>query len=490
MPAPALAADAPAQVVIGDAALPGGIQAPDADLPAAGSVTVGALGSFGYRKGLLNDAHVMQRLSGDVAVAYAPIKYLAVALSLDGRYDRHTHTGGASDTDSGTVGDPHLVIRGGAPAGPLAIGAQVDIWVPGKDAPSVDFGATTIDARALLAFPLGPAHGSLSFGYRYDNSAKSVGDAALLSNADRVSLGVSDEDAIVGSVHVQLPLGTGFVAIEGNTAIQGGTSIFGGAISGGMHFNRTWSGLAFIEYEYQSDLGPGAVPPLREYPAAITGGLALSAHFGGAAAAAAGPSVVVENEQPKDVVVDETADLNGQVNDEAGKPVVGAKVTVTLRTHSANVVTDESGKFSVPKLPIGKTAAGVTTLDDTGADVTVDVDGKKPAHTTLTLAKGANHLQPIQLEPVLPPGQLRAVIKSLASGKPVANAKVSIVGSTGEGGTGAPREIASGTDGTFQIDLPPGQYKLVITAPGFAPQQLDVTIDPNGVAIKNIDLHR
>jgi len=29
-----------------------------------------------------------------------------------------------------------------------------------------------------------------------------------------------------------------------------------------------------------------------------------------------------------------------------------------------------------------------------------------------------------------------------------------------------------------------------VTSPGLHEQQLDVTIDPNGVAIKNIDLHK
>jgi hypothetical protein len=40
------------------------------------------------------------------------------------------------------------------------------------------------------------------------------------------------------------------------------------------------------------------------------------------------------------------------------------------------------------------------------------------------------------------------------------------------------------------VDLPPGHYKITVTAHGLAQQQLDVNIDPNGVAIKNIELHK
>ena len=82
--------------------------------------------------------------------------------------------------------------------------------------------------------------------------------------------------------------------------------------------------------------------------------------------------------------------------------------------------------------------------------------------------------------PLLPPGQLRGVVRSLPGGKAVANATITIVGSKQKAETGA--------DGTFQIDLAPGQYKIKVTSRGLKDQELDVTIDPNGVAIKNIDL--
>ncbi len=103
----------------------------------------------------------------------------------------------------------------------------------------------------------------------------------------------------------------------------------------------------------------------------------------------------------------ETADVTGVVFDETGKPVVGAKVTVQLKNNTGTTVTDGRGTYTVAKLPIGKTLDGKTLLDDTAAQVDVEVASKKPGTTTLTLAKGVNPAPPITLDPQLPPGQLR-----------------------------------------------------------------------------------
>ena len=40
------------------------------------------------------------------------------------------------------------------------------------------------------------------------------------------------------------------------------------------------------------------------------------------------------------------------------------------------------------------------------------------------------------------------------------------------------------------VPLLVGTNKITVKASGLATQELDVTIDPNGVAIKNIDLHK
>jgi hypothetical protein len=161
---------------------------------------------------------------------------------------------------------------------------------------------------------------------------------------------------------------------------------------------------------------------------------------------------------------------------------VGAKVSVTLKNKVGTAVTDERGDFVVERLPIGRSLRGEVTLDDADAEVSIDVSGKKPSNQTLTLSAGANKLPRITLDPELPPGQLRAVVRSVVTGRPLAGATVKVE----PGGATA----TSAADGTFSVDLPPGQYKITVSSPGLKDQELDVTIDPNGVAIKNIELRR
>ena len=179
-----------------------------------------------------------------------------------------------------------------------------------------------------------------------------------------------------------------------------------------------------------------------------------------------------------------TTEVTGTVVDSGGKPVVGAKVSLGLKLSQVNpVVTDAKGTYVFKGVPIGHTVANQPTIEETAGEITVEVDKMKPGKATVAqLAEGSNTVPPITLEPVLPPGQLRGVVRSLPGGRAVGGATVQVVGSD--------QKVTTADDGTFTIDLAPGQYKIKVTKAGLRDQELDVTIDPNGVAIKNIDLQR
>src|SRR5215475_10949392 len=143
----------PAQRV-GYGALPGGIHVAAAEALPAGTVELGLISGFGRRGGLLTADHSMDRALGDIAVAFAPVANFAIALSFDGRYDKHQQ-GPSHMSDDGYVGDPHLLLRYAAPMGKIALGAQLGIWVPGKSAPSIAASATSVDGRALVSYDAG-----------------------------------------------------------------------------------------------------------------------------------------------------------------------------------------------------------------------------------------------------------------------------------------------------------------------------------------------
>lgn len=483
----------PAQV-IGYGALPGGLGAPSAVTLPKGMVSVATLGGFGWRSGLLADNHRFGRGIGNLAAAFAPHELVTIALALDGRYDKHF--GIAPTGDDGYVGDPRILVRAAKASGNLRFGGQLGLWVPGKDAPSIAGSAISFDARGLVSLNAGPGLLSFSAGIRVDNSAKSVENPANLSVQDRVSLGVSEFNAVVAGAHLSIPFGKLYIGLEtsldlfigsGDTpagateahAAPGPLVRFGA--TAGYHVTPTVSVLAYLQGAKVPGIDAAEVMAndirLVAYEPMITGGLGLQARFGGPKK----DTSIVKIDGPA-IEVLETADVSGEIVDDAGNPVVGAKVTVKLKGHMGTGVTDEKGVYSVQKLPIGKTVSGVTTLDDTAAEVSVEVDGKKPASQTLTLVKGANQVAKLTLDPVLPPGQIRGLVRSVVTGRPLPGATISIA----PGDT----KITSGADGTFTVDLPPGQYKLTASSPGLKEQVLDVTVDPNGVAIKNIELSK
>ncbi len=479
-------------LVVGHAGLPGGLHAPGAMMMPPGTASIATLGGFGWRSGLLGPDHRMRRGVGNLGFAFAAHRYVTVAVALDGRHDRHYGTGRDED---GWVGDPRLVLRIAKTAGNVNVGAQLGLWLPGNEAPSVSAGAISAEARALLGLRAGPGVLTLSAGFRLDNSLSSAPDRISYSAADRISLGVSEWNAVLGGVHFALPLGKAFLGLEasldlfigdGDTPMGAtephaapGPMLRAGAVAG-YHLSRTMSVLAFLEAAKVPGLELSDVIAndvrLVAYEPTITGGLGFQVRFGGPT------RTIVENDTKVDVVLPVTADVEGQIVDDVGQPIVGAKVNVKLRNVTGTGVTDESGNWRVEKLPIGKTVRGVTTIDDDAAEIWCGLDGKKPASQKLKLAAGANRADKLTLDPLLPPGQVRGVVRSVAKGgKPVVGATIVVE----PGGLTA----TSGPDGTFQIDLAPGQYTLTVTAVGLREQQIDMTIEPDGVALKTIELH-
>ncbi|MBA3456995.1 MAG: hypothetical protein H0T42_28155, partial [Deltaproteobacteria bacterium] len=208
---------APSQV-IGYGAMPGGLHAPSAQTLPKGAVEVATLGGFGWRKGLLGSDHRFGRGIGNLAIAFAPHEAITIGVSLDGRYDKHYGNAAmCTDDCNGYVGDPRILVRAASASGNLRFGGQLGVWIPGKDAPSVAGSAISVDGRALVSLKAGPGLLSFSAGFRLDNSAKSVEMPTSLSIHDRVSLGVSEFHAVLGGVHLGLPVGnSAFVGFEGS----------------------------------------------------------------------------------------------------------------------------------------------------------------------------------------------------------------------------------------------------------------------------------
>jgi hypothetical protein len=493
-------------LVLGYGAMPGGLRAPSADTLPAGVFGVSLIGGYGFRNTLLTADHKMTRGIGDVAFAFAPTDMITLGLAFDGRFDKHEGVNPMGD--DGYVGDPRFIARiGKALNKKMSAGGQLTVLVPGKDAPSVATSAISVEARGLLSLAAGPGRLSLSAGFRLDNSAKSVVDEdgndnrMLLSAEDRVSLGVSDFHAVIAGAYYQLPVGKkAYVGFEGALDLFFGSDDFGndapgpiikfGAL-GGYHLNKQWRLFGFVQGAKVPGIGTAATTSgnivLVPYAPVFTGGFGIAATFGGKRGGGGGGAKIVDcakfpsDPTCKPVSVDLMAGLSGKVVDDTGAPVAGGKVTVRLKGKTASATTDQNGEYVVKDIPIGKSINGKKELDDLGAEVTVEVSGKKPKSVTLTLAEGSDNKAPvITLDPVLPPGQFKAVVRAAGAGTNLKGATVKLEPGGATGSTDA--------EGNWSVDIQPGTYKATASLPGYQDQTLEVIVEQSVVVVKQFEL--
>ncbi|MGE0549793.1 MAG: collagen binding domain-containing protein [Kofleriaceae bacterium] len=470
----------------GYAGMPGGLTVPSAGLIAKRHFSVIGLAGFGWRTSLLGPDHRFARGFGDLGVAYGATEFLTVAIALDGRYDRHY--GLAPPGEHGLVGDPRLFARAARPMGKLTLGGQLSIWFPGNNAPSITPSAISAEARVLASLTAGPATISLNGGFRLDNSVNSVEEQGNLSIQDQVSLGASEFHAVVAGARAAIPAGKLLIGIEASMDLFVGSGALGPILRAGgsveLPINERWSALAFVGMSkvpkpeisvVTTSEGMQTFVTLVPYEPTISGGLGIHATFGGS------KSTTQQQRSNEPVIV--TADISGVVVDDAGKPIAGAKVRLTLPSGAVQeTTTDDKGRYTLKGVAIGKTVNGQTTLDDASGELSIEAAGKKPRSQKLTLTRGTNSIAQIGVETIIPPGQIRGQVRAASSGASLAGATITV--QPGE------LKIEAEADGTFTLDLPPGTYKVTVSKPGFTTQSHDIELRANGLVNEIFDLRR
>jgi hypothetical protein len=447
-------------------------------------------GGYGFASGVMGGDDVHHRLGGSLAASFRALPWLAAGVRMDGRFDQHTGLESIDqEDDDGLVGEPRVLLHlGGSLGDAWHAGARVTVWLPGNEAPSVVAGAITPDAVAMLTYapPGGALRLGLNAGFRLDRSAASAEDADLLSQADRLSLGVSDSDAVLvglgatyrmgsldllGEVTWDLLLGEDAPDLRGSPM----------RVAAGVRVSLLESLAAELVVESNLAELPTAVKdePLVPYEPRISVGLGLHYRFGRSAAKPVATPEQPEAPEPETPPPPEAGVIRGRVQGAGGVAVSSAAVTVEIGGASREVALDAEGRFRVEDVPPGPVA------------VSVRAEGFEPVTRSLTIAAGDDQELAIELERALPPGQLRGFVRSFG-GKPVA-AELTIepAGSPADPAASPPsKTITAGEDGSFEIDVAPGQYDVIIRAPGYREQRRSVTIEQGGVLILNVDLRR
>ena len=468
----------------GPGSLPALVRVPVAGAMQTGLVVAGHAG-YGFTEGVLDDGDSHHRLSGILGASVRPLAWLGIGLRLDGRYDAHS---GNQGTDDGFVGEARLSARASTDLSPqLALGVEAVLFVPGNSAPSLDFGATTLDATGLAAWsPSTSFTLAANVGVRIDNTGKAVPERDRLSGADRLALGASDSNAVLLGIGASWRLPAVELVAEVSADLLFGSR----APPLGQSPLRIGAG-ARVPLNERLVLSILAEFALSSRPAIVTGealvpvdprisllvGLVWRA-IGERPTPADEGDATDTSEVPADTT-DElataapTGRVSGTVRGDDGAPLAGATISVEDASPAVQTSTDDAGAYTLEGVPVGREVR-----------LRITAPGRSDAFVTVTAnAETATAAGEIALEPAPPAGVIRGVVRSLRGrGGGLANARIAVE----PGGQSARAD----DDGEFEVEVPPGEYEVVIEAEGHESQRRRVTVEQLGVTVLNVDLRR
>jgi hypothetical protein len=435
-------------------------------------------GTVGYGTTKLHGQH--DRLIGNIGVAYVPLNWLAFSLELDGRIDIHPDDEQGKDV-TGT-GDPWLRTRVGWPVGRgVSLGGELGVWLPGNDAPSYTASATTVDVKGQLSWATPGERWALLglFGGRIDNSANSAPDVERLRVGDRISLGLSDSSALlvgVGLAHRPLRKLQVFGELSADVLVGKQAPSFSQspmrAALGARYFALDALALE-LSLLFSLSQRPSVAPDAPLVPIEPRFSALIGLRYGllrptPPPVAGSEPVVPVEQtprEEPKAL-----AALRGVLTDQVGAALPDVPVMLNFPGGQQETISDAEGRYVFSDVPPGKVtlSANATGFQPSMWEVEVSAPATQAPPHALTQADGK--------------GSLRCLVRSYRS-EPL---KADVVVRDARG-----RRVGGGTtdaQGVLEIPLTPGQYRVMIDAPGFKSQRSNVQVAPNEIAILNVDM--
>jgi hypothetical protein len=415
-------------------ALPALLRLPVAGAAAPG-VDVAASGAYGLTEAVLGDADIHHRFGGVLAGAVRVTPWLALGARVEGRVDRHV---GASGRDSGALGDLALSARVDHDlSAAFALGAQLGLRIPGREAPSLAPDASTVDLSLAAAWRPSPAVTLAALaGFRLDGSARALAPGTTLSPPDRLALGASDSNAALAGLGAQVRAGAAelFGEVTGDLLVGAvapplGQSPWRAAVGGRLPLATVGAGTltAGVHAEVALSARPGDPQSAPRFPIEprFSAGLTLAWRL--AAFGAARPAPATGGSDAGD----------GGARGADGGP------------DSGGAAGDAAG---------GAGGAGGDAGGD-GADTAVEPE-------TVGAATGTS-------------GAVRGVVRTRRGG-PVARARVRL----------RPGDLEARTDaqGAFELEVAPGPYEVVIEADGLRAQRRRVQVEERGVTVLNVEL--
>jgi hypothetical protein len=134
----------------------------------------------------------------------------------------------------------------------------------------------------------------------------------------------------------------------------------------------------------------------------------------------------------------------------------------------APVLTDAQGGFALTGLP-----PGALQLRARGP-------GFREAAATATIVAGRDTALDLAIERELPEGQIRGSVRGPDGKALPARVRVEPLGTVMQADAG----------GNFELDVAPGEYTIVVSAPGHRTQERAARVEHNGVTVILVELSR
>jgi hypothetical protein len=466
-------------------------------LSAATPLPSGYLGigtDFQYFKasGFLAQNQDHARMINTYAINWAPWRFFEVALALHVTSDNSMTTVGTNKTEElqVAVGDPQLVIKGGAVLGAgFALGGLLDLRFPSGAGFFEASGASTNVYFAVLATWFGgsrvPLGVHLNIGFLRDGSSNLFERPQMLTPAQLFSAQVSSFNRVVTRLAIEyLTTYVGpFLELSLEPYVGDGAPGFGsspGILSIGLRGWPTRSRglqlLAAVDIGVTGVSDGTAITSAGQYaPVLSRWNLVLQAQYRfdvfAKPAPASGRTGGGDEPTSLPVAKVETGVIRGAVIDgKTDKPVWNARVTLEGEEASSLAVNPADGTFRSYKVIAGKHVLTATADGYAPAKVEVQVAADGTAEAQFKLASRSSVV----------PGTLRGTVKALTGKLRQATVLIPEVD----------KSISVEADGSFTISLKPGEYKIVVSAKGLRTQTKSIRIQEGSTVILNVDLHR
>lgn len=405
-------------------------------------ITFSGFFGYGFTEEIFSDGDQHHRVPMALSISYRPLSWLALAYTHEIRYDRQS--GGVDDGDDGWVLEPWIRIRGGWVSGfGLRLGAEVALWLPASDSQASAGEGVSFDSRALIAYQPGelPLIIAGHAGFRLDRSALGATNADALSLADRMSLGVSDSNAVLLGLGVTWLLGPVEILGEwtwdlnvGDDAPEAGESPMR------VTLGARYSPFRGFQLSLMADIAASGRPPVAQAEPLAVIEPRITVMVGVTYRLGFSNEEAVEDRPQRYPLV-------GVVVDDNGEPCVGAAVNMEGGRASAATETDAAGRFELELPRRGDVALRVTA------------EGFEPREETFAVDTVGAEPRRIQLTPL--PAELRGLVR-MADGTPIGDAAVRVTVATVE------RELGTDAEGRFSFDdLPAGTAEVVIRTSGY-----------------------